>query len=129
MTEFATQIISGLIITTILELWRRKSLGKPLRYNNEAIDGSKLHIQDGVENKYESHSSLKAVIRMILSPIIGFFLAVATAGIVAAEDHDEIPLNSALALALIIIWTFIVWQLLFRIGPLKSIKRNSINSK
>ena len=123
MSEFTTQIISGLILTTILELCRRKSLGKPLRYNDEAMHSSKLHAQVGVEYRNHSHSSIKAIIRLVISPLIGFFFAAATAGILQAEGQERIPLKSSFALALIIIWTFIIWQLLFRFGPLKGIRR------
>ena len=87
------------------------------------MHNSKLHVQDGVEYRYHSHSSIKAIIRLVISPLIGFFFAAATAGILQAEGQDRIPLKSYFALALIIIWTFIIWQILFRFGPLKGISR------
>jgi hypothetical protein len=122
MSEFIIQLISGLLLSATLELWRRRSLKKPLRYNHEAVLESKSYSPEGLSSNH-SHSSIKAIIRLLLSPIIGFFLAAASAGILQAEGHNRIPLKSSLALVLIIIWTFIVWQILYRFSPLKGMKR------
>lgn len=128
MSELIIQVIGGLLLTTILELWRRKSLGKPLRYNDETVLESKSYSPEGLTSNH-SHSSIKAIIRLLLSPLIGLILAAVSSGILKAEGQSSIPLKSSLALVLIIIWTFIVWQILSRFGPLKGRKQVHSNQR
>ncbi len=127
MPEFIKQVIISLILTTILELWSRKSLRKPLRYNDESPLGPKMSSPKAFDYSNDSHSAIKSFLRLILSPLVGFFLSAFTAGILKAEGYKKIPLESTLAIVFIIFWTLVVWQLLYRYGPLKGKKRNALD--